>query len=71
MKQVLLKKIVIVMGKLIRSKVLWGGAGLYGAPRGRMGKKIFPVKRGGGEDTIFWTHPTPLPSLCIPILNLD
>ena len=33
MKQVLLKKIVIVVGKLTRSKVLWGGARLRGALR--------------------------------------
>ena len=34
MKQVLLKTIVIVVGKLTRSRVLRGGARLRGAPRG-------------------------------------
>ena len=34
MKQVLLKTIVIVVGKLTRSRVLRGGVGLREAPRG-------------------------------------
>ena len=45
MKQVLLKTIVIVMGKLTRSRVLQDGVGLHGAPRG-WDKKIFSVMQG-------------------------
>ena len=47
MKQVLLKTIIIVVGKLIRSKVLQGGAGLRGVLRGGDGgKKNFSIMQG-------------------------
>ena len=53
MKQVLLKIIAIVVGKLTRSRVLRGGAGLRGAPRdGNGARKFFPsceVGRGGNR----------------------
>ena len=53
MKQVLLKTIVIVVGKLIRSRVLWGGVGLRRAPRVEDGaRKILPscgAGRGWGK----------------------
>ena len=42
MEHVLLKTIVIVVGKLTRSRVLQGGAGLYRAPRAGDGAKKFP-----------------------------
>ena len=51
MKQVLLKTIVIVVGKLTRSRVLQNGAGLRGALRG-WDKKIFSVIQGGGRDGV-------------------
>ena len=41
MEHVLLKTIVIVVGKLTRSRVLQGGAGLCGAPRAGDGSKKF------------------------------
>ena len=47
MKYVLLKTIVIVMYKLIRSNILRGSAGLCGAPKGGDGgKKISLVMQG-------------------------
>ena len=46
MKYVLLRKIVIVVGKLIRSGVLWGGRGFAGASRdGDGARKFFPSCR--------------------------
>ena len=60
MKHVLLKTIVIVVGKLTRNRVLWGGVGFCRTPRG---KKNFPIMQGGDEDSILRTHPTPLLSL--------
>ena len=48
MKQVLLKIIAIVVGKLTRSRVLWGGVGLCEAPRdGNGARKFFPSCRAG------------------------
>ena len=53
MKHVLLKKkIVIVMGKLTRSRVLQGGAGLRGALRDRNEVKQDKIMRDGSEDPI-------------------
>ena len=54
MKQGLLKKIVIVVGKLIRSRVLRGGARLRGALRGEDGARKFSTscKAGRGEDGV-------------------
>ena len=46
MKQVLLKNIVIVMGKLTRSRVLWDGAGLCRALRGKNGVNKFSLSCG-------------------------
>ena len=65
MKQVLLKTIVIVVGKLTRSKVLRGGAGLHGASRSGDGTRNFlrHAGRGRGEDPILQTHLAPLSSL--------
>ena len=58
MKYILLRKIVIVVGKLTRSGVLWGGAGLRGGLKGRgWSKKIFPVMQGSvgiGKDKTMW-----------------
>ena len=68
MKQVLLKTIVIVVGKLIRSRVLWGGAVLRRAPKGRDGASLrkapkgrdgarkFPHHVGRGEDGVRQNH---------------
>ena len=53
MKQVLLKTIVIVVGKLTRSRILWCGAGLCKAPKGRdEARKSSPscgARRGWGK----------------------
>ena len=65
MKQVLLKKIVIVMGKSTRSIVLWGGVGIREAPRGGDGVRKFSLscemRRGWGKtkscETGVKTHP--------------
>ena len=74
-KQVLLKTIVIVAGKLTRSRVLRGGPGFRVAQGAGMGQENFPhharrVRDGvrqnhadGGEDPILRTHLAPLPSL--------
>ena len=45
----LLKTIIIVVGKLTRSKVLQGGAGLCGVPRGRDGTRKFSQSYGIGQ----------------------
>ena len=68
MKQILLKKIAIIVAKLIRSRVLqvgWGFTGLQGAG---WSKKIFPKDKticDGCEDSIIWIRSAPLPSLLI------
>ena len=49
MKYVLLKKIVIVVGKLIRSRVLRSGAGFRGAPKGKDGVRKFSSSCGAGQ----------------------
>ena len=49
MKQVLLKIIAIVVGKLTRNRVLWGGAGLCRAPRGGDGAGKFSPSCGVGQ----------------------
>ena len=49
MKQVLLKTIVIVVGKLTRSRVIWGGAGFHKASRGRDGVRKFSLSCGVGR----------------------
>ena len=51
-KQVLLKIIAIVMGKLTRSRVLWGGAGLCRVPRGGDGAGKFSPYVGWGKDGV-------------------
>ena len=43
-----IKKIVIVMGKLTRSRVLWGGVGLHKALRGRDGVRKLSPSWGAG-----------------------
>ena len=50
MKQVLLKKVVIIVGKLTKSRVLQGGAGIRRALRAGMGQQNFPHHAGRGED---------------------
>ena len=55
-KQILLKTIVIVMGKLTRSRVLRGGVGLHGALSGRDGVRKFSLtcgtRQGWGKTTM-------------------
>ena len=69
MKHVLLKTIVIVVGKLTRNRVLWGGVGFCRTPRG---KKNFPIMQGGARQGGNWvrqnhvgqgrrSHPSDLP----------
>ena len=73
-KQVLLKKIVIIVGKLTRNRVLQDETGLCRAPRDKNGaKKIsslcgvgmgqHKIMWGGSEDPILRTRSAPLPSL--------
>ena len=52
MKEVLLKKIVIVVGKLTRSGVLWGGEGrgFAGASRDGDGARKFFPSCGGKQE---------------------
>ena len=49
MKYVLLKKIVIVVGKLIRSRVLQGGVGFHGALKGGDRARNFFLSCGVGR----------------------
>ena len=57
MKHVLLKKkIVIVMGKLTRSRVLQGGAGLHEAPKDQDGVRQDKIMRDGSKDPIIRPH---------------
>ena len=80
MKYVLLRKIVIVVGKLTRSGVLWGGEGrgFAGASRdGDGARKFFPPCRavwgsektklcgGGDEKPILFLRLASLPSLLV------
>ena len=69
MKHVLLKTIVIVVGKLTRNRVLWGRVGFCRTPRG---KKNFPIMQGGARQGGDWvrqnhvgqgqrSHPSDLP----------
>ena len=69
MKQVLLKTIVIVVGKLTRSRVLRCGAGLCGAPRGR--DKVRQNHTGWGRrpHPLDPPYPTSLPSLAIIVVE--
>ena len=52
MKYVLLKTIAIVVGKLTRSSVLQGGAGLCRAQREGMGQENFPCHAEQGRDRV-------------------
>ena len=63
-KQVLLKTIVIVVGKLIRNRVLRGGGGLCGAPKGGDGSKT-KLCETGMKTTSFG----PVPPYCHPYLQ--
>ena len=45
-----MKTIAIVVDKLTRSRVLWGGAGLRGAPRGRDEARKFSLSCEAGRD---------------------
>ena len=44
------------MGKLTKSRVLQGGAGLRGNPRGRDGAKKISHNVGGGRDRVRQNH---------------
>ena len=49
MKQASLKKLYQLQGKLTKSRVLQGGAGLYGAPRGEDGVRKYSPSCGVGR----------------------
>ena len=44
------------MGKLTKSRVLWGGVGLCGAPRGEDGVENFHRHVGPSEDGVRQNH---------------